>query len=333
MVLIMEIKYSVIIPAYNAERTIKRCVESIVRQERDFAEIIIIDDGSTDRTGAIIQQLTGKYPEIKYIYQKNAGVSNARNRGLQDARGQFITFVDSDDYVSSDYFKQLENAGNADLAIFADTIIKNGKENIRDNWEKYIRGNTTDKICGILFSRLCGPCNKRYKNSIIKNYHIVFNPELHLGEDFLFNLSYMLKCTGIYSSRISIYFVDEESTTSLTRKPRNDFYGQSLMMYEKAFSMVQSSNIEKKAAIQIMRTLDYIFCRTAFACAEDVIDAGVKNTFAIIKELTMDFQRIKRGHVKSINFIHAVMQLVLEKKTTAVVYLTAKIHHLLIGLR
>ncbi|MCD8020627.1 MAG: glycosyltransferase, partial [Clostridiales bacterium] len=92
-----EIKYSVIIPVYNAKKTLVRCVESVLSQKRSDVELVIVNDGSTDESEKIISEYIEKNSNIVYISQKNAGVSRARNVGIENTHGKYITFLDSDD--------------------------------------------------------------------------------------------------------------------------------------------------------------------------------------------------------------------------------------------
>lgn len=119
------IKYSVIIPIYNSEKTVARCLDSLTVQNREDVQIIVVNDGSQDGSEEIILQLAAKNPSIKYIYQDNAGVSRARNTGLDAAQGTYITFVDSDDYVTEDYFSVLDRAEDCDLLVFAHRVTGN----------------------------------------------------------------------------------------------------------------------------------------------------------------------------------------------------------------
>ena len=93
--------YSLIIPVYNGEKYIQTCINSILIQTYNNFEVIIIDDGSTDRTRIICEELTKNNSKIKYIYQENGGVSKARNRGIEESKGDYITFIDIDDYIES----------------------------------------------------------------------------------------------------------------------------------------------------------------------------------------------------------------------------------------
>ena len=113
--------YSVIIPIYNAEKTLSRCIDSLVRQDRKDVELILINDGSTDRSGEICKEYQQKCGNIRYFVQENRGVSAARNVGLAEAQGEYVLFVDSDDYVSQTYFEIIDAAlvkEKADLLLF-----------------------------------------------------------------------------------------------------------------------------------------------------------------------------------------------------------------------
>ena len=105
----MSIRYSVIIPAYNAEKTIRRCLDSLVSIIRDDVELLVINDGSGDRTGEICQEYAERYSNVRYFCKENGGVSSARNMGLDEAAGEYILFVDSDDFVTEEYFEISDN--------------------------------------------------------------------------------------------------------------------------------------------------------------------------------------------------------------------------------
>lgn len=124
-------KISMIVPVYNTEKYLRRCLESIVNQEYENIEVIIVDDGSKDGSLEIIKQYAAKYDFIKYIQQKNKGVGAARNRGFSVSQGQFISFIDSDDYISTDYCSYLQGIINdADIVVagrnkYVNEIFKN----------------------------------------------------------------------------------------------------------------------------------------------------------------------------------------------------------------
>ena len=107
-------KLSVIIPVYKAEKTIRRCLDRLLNQPHGDIEIIVINDGSPDSSGAICKEYAEKYSEIKYVEKENGGVSTARNMGLDIARGEYVVFVDSDDWVYDNFFSTIEKSLNED---------------------------------------------------------------------------------------------------------------------------------------------------------------------------------------------------------------------------
>ena len=125
-------KYSVIIPVYNAEKTLKRCVDSLLEQDYTDAEIILVNDGSKDGSEDICREYAEAHPNIRLISQQNGGVSTARNAGLDAAQGEYIVFVDSDDHVVPGFFSIMDKAIDeepADLIRFAG-YYDNGKERL-----------------------------------------------------------------------------------------------------------------------------------------------------------------------------------------------------------
>ena len=123
---------SIIIPVYNAEKTLNRCVDSVLNQTFHDWELLLIDDGSKDRSMYLCDEYALKDKRIKVFHKKNGGVSSARNMGLDYARGEWITFVDSDDYICENIF-DLVSSHNEDLLIFnyGSSDISSDKVNIK----------------------------------------------------------------------------------------------------------------------------------------------------------------------------------------------------------
>lgn len=113
---IPEILYSIIVPVYNAETTLHRCIDSILAQTEPNFELILVNDGSKDSSASIIDEYASLDKRIKVLHKVNGGVSSARNLGLSIIRGKYVTFIDSDDFVSPDYLSSF-NDENADLVI------------------------------------------------------------------------------------------------------------------------------------------------------------------------------------------------------------------------
>ncbi len=135
---------SVIVPVYNAESTLQRCVDSILAQTFEDFELILINDGSKDQSGDICDEYAAKDSRVKVIHKPNGGVSSARNAGLRIAHGEYIAFIDSDDYIDNDYLLGFKHY-DADLIISGAKLIS-----INNNWGGYRDSNST-RIRGISF--------------------------------------------------------------------------------------------------------------------------------------------------------------------------------------
>ena len=209
----MQIKYSVIIPVYNAEKTLKRCLDSLLGQKRQDVEIILINDGSSDRSGEIIDEYRRKYGSIVSLEQENSGVSAARNRGLNAATGIYILFVDSDDYVSEDYFNVIDEAGekeDSDLIVFANEKDGRKAEDFSKLYSSIMDcSRNLDKIKVLIASRVIfEPSFKRFKRTLIETKNLRFIEHMQIGEDFNFCLAYIIACKTISAIDRVIYYFD-----------------------------------------------------------------------------------------------------------------------------
>lgn len=214
----MNPKLTVIVPVYNAERFVKNCIESICNQTLKELEIIAVDDGSQDGSFQILQDLQAKDIRVKVLHQKNQGVSAARNAGLQIAKGEYVGFVDADDYVEPDYFQNFINAGNEDVIS---TIFK-ANSPLQENFtyhQKEIQGI----IYPIMLSKdiLNSACTKIFKNKIIQEHQLGFPFGMKLGEDAHFIMSFLQYAESFKYIKNSGYKY-LENTESATRAVKND---------------------------------------------------------------------------------------------------------------
>lgn len=216
-----KIRLSIIIPVYNSGKYLEKCISSIKRNKCEEYEIIIIDDGSNDGTSEICDKYSDEF-QIKVIHQKNSGVSNARNRGLKLARGEYITFVDSDDYVSPDYVGTIIQKINTqkDIYFFGSNKIEGNKKTKCREWIYRTKDRfNIERIYDVVLSGKSNePWDKVFKKRIIDENNIKFNVNVGLGEDIIFTLDYLkyvksceLIKKDIYNYRI-LY-------TGLSRKP------------------------------------------------------------------------------------------------------------------
>ena len=190
---------SIIIPAYNSSKYIENCVNSINNKNKDSLEIIIINDGSTDNTQLICENLCKKYDNIKLINKNNEGVSVSRNIGISKATGKYIMFVDSDDELLPEWYEIVFNNLNSkcDINYFSEQIPK---EDVNiSSMLSYISGNNTYHF------DYAGPVSKVFKTSFLKNNNIIFDKNLSNGEDMIFNFEALLQSNNYNIVRQSFY--------------------------------------------------------------------------------------------------------------------------------
>lgn len=206
-------KVSIIVPVYNAKGTIRRCVDSILGQDFTDFELILADDGSTDGSGAICDSYADADSRVRVIHKENSGVSDTRNRGLAEAKGEYIQFLDSDDWITPEatklFVRGMEHE-DCDMVIasFYRVIGKRvsikgdiQKEGLlsRENFADEMMDNPADFYYGVLW-------NKFFRREIIEKYHLRMDPKISWCEDFLFNLEYLVHCRNIYVLQAPVYY-------------------------------------------------------------------------------------------------------------------------------
>lgn len=223
---------SIVIPVYNCEKYIETCIESIMNQSYKNLEIIIINDGSSDRSGEIIKEKYAQDPRVKYIEKENEGVSITRNLGIELSSGEFITFVDGDDFIACTFIETAVNyikKYNLDFVLggtqrFArlkksDYAIKCNEEvvvyenNLQIIKQKVLsNGAVEDRRLDTCFTS--GPVCKVFVRECIAT--VRFNPNLKIGEDTVFNLKVLDKCkrVGVTPDIWYFYRTNEESATN-----------------------------------------------------------------------------------------------------------------------
>ena len=168
-------KISIIVAVYNVEKYLKRSLDSILNQSYKNIEVIIVNDGSTDNSRNICEKYAELYSNIKVIHKENGGLSSARNIGIENATGEYIGFVDSDDYISSNMFEEMYNRiieSDSDIAISSFNYVKEGKILPEDNSGDTCIFTKSEAING--FFNLTCPfnysfmCNKLFKKELFK---------------------------------------------------------------------------------------------------------------------------------------------------------------------
>lgn len=204
-------KISIIVPVFNASKTLIRCIDSILLQTYQEFELLLINDGSTDSSAGICEKYAAKDKRIRYFFQVNGGVSAARNKGLDNATGNFIAFVDSDDYLDKEYleaFFHLDSSPNDALVIQG--FIKEFQSGFLDvvavEERVYHPTDFSDFFHSLKFIRkMPFPFAKLFDAKIINEKQIRFNINVHYGEDLIFILDYLQYVHTIIVVNSSLY--------------------------------------------------------------------------------------------------------------------------------
>lgn len=227
---------TIIVPVYNVEKYLKRCIDSLVVQELECIEIILIDDGSSDRSGEICEFYAKKDNRIQVVHEIHHGPSYARNKGLGLATGEYICFVDSDDEVNSSMMKEMykiAKRSNREADVVVCNFMNNstgefrtvecglkdeylGKENIKDEILKRWYDKTETGLASV--------CNKMYRRSILETYDIQFDEELVRAEDYFFNFSVFRNAECVRSTKEPYYLYYQDNSNSIMHTVKKDWY-------------------------------------------------------------------------------------------------------------
>lgn len=264
-------KYSVIIPVYNVEKYINRCVKSILSQRYNDLEIILIDNGSTDRSGSICDIYANEYANISVYHIENHGVGSARNFGLSKARGEFIYFVDSDDYLVGNLFADFADKLVSDLDLVVFSYYNSFEEDLteKSRTEKSLpfKGSYDKdgfiKIFKELFlsDMLYTVWNKIYRREFLLENNLSFE-QYELGEDVRFNLDVYRNVNKIYLSQDSyyVYVIGRNGSAMSGYNPKRLQYQlQELKLVDKLLEdwHLDNSNLDNNVKARILMSNIY----------------------------------------------------------------------------
>lgn len=212
---------SIIIPVFNAEKFLGQCLDSILAQTYDNYEVVIINDGSTDKTSEIIDYYSKNEDRIHSYHRNNCGVSSARNFGISVASGEYICFIDADDIISNNYldilYTAIQKGADSSIAGFKHIDVPQDKEIIVVPQKQEIK-NLNDSILDFLdfekpdWQRYLW--NRLFKMSVIKKYNIRFREDIFYKEDGVFLVDYLCKSNGLvsYSDHIIYYYRQNQNS-------------------------------------------------------------------------------------------------------------------------
>lgn len=233
-------KVSVIVPAYNAEKYLEACLDSICEQTYPVLEILVVDDGSKDLTASIIRSRAEQDARIIPYYNENHGVSYSRNFGLEHCTGEYVTFVDADDLVAPDFIAQmihdLEEA-DADIAV-----IGVAKSKLFEP-EMFTNGVTSTYEESEMLKQVLGAfegfvCNKLYRKSLLQTKSIRLEQSIAVCEDLLFNVIYLLNCKkAVYNCGQKYFYRQIENSAS--NRLDNPKWFDAMKAYQKIIRLVK----------------------------------------------------------------------------------------------
>ena len=298
-------KVSIIVPVYNAEKVLHFCVDSILNQTFKDFELILIDDGSTDRSGDICDEYAKDNDNIVTKHIENSGVSVARNIGIETARGVYICFIDSDDYLENDYLETLvkiKNDYQSVESIWCGFKTVDGYNNPavlqRVVYSKDVElFETSTKFVMTLHDKWldAAPWCKLFSREIIINFNLRFSKEFSLGEDLIFNFNYLEHTNGrILIINKCLYNYVKQSNYSLTKKYHKDMYKKYIRIYSFILSCLQKWKCDRSQIITFYNSCFYMY------------EFALRNTFNPNSTQKKKF-RYNRTIMKSEEFKSALM--------------------------
>lgn len=282
---------SIIVPVYNAEQFLSRCIESILYQTYTNFELLLVDDGSTDESGRICDEYSLKDARIKVYHKPNGGVSSARNYGLLKIEGGYLTFVDSDDFLDKEHIQtMIEYVPAYDWVMSSRIVVDDNGEKLlfTDHVSEKIEAHgekQVDETCmktPLLFVYVT---NKLYKTAIIKEYGIQFIQESYVHEDGLFNYNYVQHVKSfVMLPKASYYCL--ANPNSITHSRYTDLH---MFIYsaEAINDLLKGNELGKKISLHAAQYQLNFYLRTALGCIYYPLHIlSLKQRILIIKYVT-----------------------------------------------
>ncbi len=326
-------KISIIMPVYNAEKYLDRSVKSIITQTLENIEIILIDDKSTDESPKICDKYAKKDGRIKVIHKKqNEGPGYARNSGIKQAMGEYIGFVDSDDYISKDYYEKLYNRAKKYMVDISYANVRkdiNGKilTKVGNNIPYKDKIVDTSKVVSAIFNsnskKRLGMSVWRaiYKREIINKNNILFKSEKEcISEDIIFNLDFLRYSTKATFVEDTYYYYcnnEESSTTRFTTRYRKDKFEKYKQLYKDLVKKAKEMNMYE----EIEKGITYTFISTIRVAIKQEICNKKEKAIKNIKKICEDSLVQEVIHKKyNKTFKQKIFDFLIKKKQATILY-------------
>lgn len=291
-----KVTISVIIPVYNSEKHLNKCIDSVLAQTYENFELLLINDGSKDSSGTICDTYAVKDNRVRVFHKENGGASSARNLGINSSKGEYICFVDSDDYVDKDYlnnFMEIEYL-KTDKSVF---IIQGLKYEIQGSIIKYInfkdgyynQSNFSELIKDNKIMYYGYPFCKLYRKQIIENYSVRFNEKIHFSEDLLFMLEYLKYVDNVKTLSFHDYHYCIDSVNSLS-KSHNPFESEYLCFQNIKYEIEENQiihNIDKIAISEINLFINKFLWRSINSMYRKKYKINRKNRLLNLRKISL----------------------------------------------
>lgn len=241
--------FSIIVPVYNVSQYLGNCLKSIAEQSYTDWECILVDDGSTDNSGLICDEFSKKSQRFVIVHKENEGVSCARNTGLDISKGQWLIFIDSDDYIQKDYLHDLAECIKHDVDfVFTGYTIFQDNQIIRKARYKF-GVHTADErreVVSVILSSGT-PWAKAYKNDIVKKNGLKFDRNLSISEDRMFLYDYLPYVKSVcISDKTDYYYRQNPNSISFTKRNPTEYVYRQDILGEKALKVRDSWKLTMK---------------------------------------------------------------------------------------
>ena len=321
-------KVSLIVPVYNAEKYLQRCIDSLINQTYENIEYIFVDDGSNDSSPDILRELKTLRPDIVIISQNNAGVSAARNAGLKICSGEYVMFCDSDDEMLPDMCGEMVRAavrypGNWILCGIEVIDEEGQRVNSYLNSDNDIDIMPLDEYSTLFWKGLSGfVYNKIFTRNIIEKSNIIFDEDIQRGEDVLFNLAYLRCCTGaVVINRLLYKYYKYDTVDTLTNTYHDDNFDILSLLYKSRYPFIKEA-----CKVDYEKYYWHIFEGEFYAASKkENIESFVKRR-RVCKNIVSseDFQKLLLKY--GVDEMNTVLYGVLRRKLVCIYFFIEKIH-------
>jgi len=297
------IKISIIVPFYNAERYLAVAVDSLLHQTLDSIEIIVVNDGSTDSSGKIADEYASRYKNITVLHQQNQGVSTARNAGMAQARGEYIGFVDADDWMEPNACERMYNTAktydcdivSCDFAFISHDTMRREAKFPFDKGKCMHKDRIYSEILPFFIKSdsFASPCNKIYRLKTIKENKIYFPKDIFIGEDYIFNMLAYHKARTVFhiAEVLYNYRIAHESATNSLSKRLMDNYIRVYVLKDSIIKDWSFINPEKRRELAAQWLINAVL---TFVCRQ-IYHGGISGIIQARQHMNNEFirERIK----------------------------------------